>query len=165
MSQRRVLIYFLNHRKHFIKAIQAEILEVLDVTIPILAGKGILHELAEAGEEFICFTIINRLTNSQLEFIKSKHFTSIDGNSILHSAILSGNHEFIGFMSNHFQILCSHQNNFGYSPFKLTLVNGLDLQSIKVLLENNCVANSEEVIQNVFIISKFKRLKNLEIDF
>ena len=164
MSQRKVLIYFLNNRTDFIKAIQANILEVLDVTIPILAGKGILHELAEAGEEYICFTIINRLNNSQLEFISSKHFTSIDGNSILHSAILSGNHGLIGFMSNHFQMLCSHQNKFGYSPFKLALVNGLDLQSIKVLLENNCVAHGEEVIQNVFLISKLKRLRNLAID-
>lgn len=152
LLEREVLIYFLKHRKEFLEAIKSGILEHVDIMTPVLVGKGILHVLIESGEEVLCEKILNNLTADREEKIKYDHFTKIEGNSILHSAVISNNLKLIGRVTRDFNRLCGHQNKFGMSPLKLALANGNTFESIKVLLEHGCFADGEIILKEEFIV-------------
>ena len=147
IAERSVLIYYLKHRKDFLESIKMGIMKFLDITTPILVGKGILHVLAESGDEFLLQEIHKRLSPALQEKMKFDHFTSVEGNSILHSAVLSKNPKIIRAIACHFNRLCGQRNKFGMSPLKLALVNGNDFESIKALLDYGCVADGEDILK------------------
>ena len=148
ICERELIIFFLNRTSIFAEAIKADVLVHLDITIPIVEGKGILHVLAEEGKEGLCNLIFSRLPASIEEKIKMDHFTKTEGNSILHSAILSNDPKTISTVARHFNRLCGHFNKFEMSPLKLALLNGNHLESINVLLDHGCTADGDEVISD-----------------
>lgn len=148
ICERGVLLYFLKHHKEFIATVRAGILDHLDITASIIAGKGVLHVLAESGEKFVYLDLLQHLNFSAEEKIKFEHFTSIEGNSILHSAVLSNDPLIIETTVRHFNRLCGHLNKFGQSPLKLALISGNNFESIRALLDHGCVADGEIIFND-----------------
>lgn len=149
-----LFIFFLKHMEMFAEAVKAGALTYLDITEPIIAGRSILHVLAEKGYTNLCKEIIDRLPNSLDEKVKYEHVTDVEGNSVLHCAVLSNNPEMISLMARHFNRLCGNVNKFGMSPLKLSLSNGNNYESVKALLDFGCVADGEDVTNSPIEIPK-----------
>lgn len=148
INHREVLIFFLRHQELFMDALKADILSYLDITDSIFAGKSVLNILAETNKLVLLKEIGSHFKDEDLKYIRTEHFTKIEGNSILHSAVLSDDPEMIGLIIGDFKGLCGHTNIAGYSPLKLALINGNSYESIKVLLENECIVPDEKLTED-----------------
>lgn len=138
ISHREVLIFFLRHQRTFMGALRAGMLKYVDITQSILAGKGVLHILAETGKVELFKEIVSHLKEEDLEKIKTNHFTIIESNSILHSAVLSDNPKMISLVIEGFKALCTHQNVTDVTPLKLSIFNENSYESIRVIIESDC---------------------------
>ena len=145
LNQREVIIFFLKYQSLFMEFIKAGILEYLDITEPIIAGKGLLHILAETGKVNLFKEIISQLLPAVIEEIKGNSLTQIEKDSILHSAVISDDPQMIHEAVKTFSKFCGHHNSYSMSPLKLALVNGNSFESVKVLIDNDCVVEGDNI--------------------
>ena len=145
LNQREVMIFFLKYQSLFMEFIKAGILEYLDITEPIIAGKGILHILAETGKVSLFKEIISQLPPAVIEEIYGNSLTQIESDTILHSAVLSNEPEMIRETVKIFSKFCGHHNSYSMSPLKLALVNGNSFESIKILIDNDCMDEGDNI--------------------
>ena len=145
LNHRETILFFLNYQNTFMEVLKAEILNHLDITQSLLAGRSALHILAETGRVALLQEIIAHLPTKIFEKIERTHFTKIEGNSILHSAVLSNEPEMIREVAKNFNCLCGHLNAVELSPLKLSLVNENSFESIKVLFDHGCFVDGEKL--------------------
>lgn len=147
-SQHGTLLFFLKRVEFFKKAVDANILSSLDTTVSLVAGKTLLHYLAEISEYSDLLISILRKSPLYVERkIKEELFTSGEGYSLMHSAVISDSPELIEYVAREFNCLCGHINVFGMSPLKLAIVTGASLPSINALLKYGCIADGEIILK------------------
>lgn len=143
ISKQSAGLYFINNETYFLNALNGGIISVLQVTETCILGHSLLHLIVERCNPALVIKVISNLSRKERDDVKL--ISSFpDGNTLLHSAIISGNLETVKCFSGNFVELRSKSNNFDQSPLKFALIHDSSAQIIKTLLNFGCFISNDD---------------------